>query len=92
MKVLFLLPAVVLVVTACGPKRQVVNLNPEGFPAYCVRGVEPVGDGVHVMVDMPGFYGQSRNDAPMKTTIETHESLNVPECTADDPRMTETNE
>jgi len=87
-KALFILPFFALTLTACmTPKYQAVDVNPDNLPVYCIRGVEPVGDGVHVMLDMPGLYGESRNDAPMKTTIETYESLNTPECAPNDPRM-----
>ena len=87
MKKLLILPALALVVAACGTKRQVVSLNPENLPVYCIRNVEPVGDGVHVMLDMPGIYGKSLNDGPMKVSIKTYESLTVPECAPNDPRM-----
>ena len=86
MKKLLFLPVLALAVASCG-QRQVVDINPDNLPVYCVRGAEPVGDGVHVMLDMPGLYGASRNDAPMKTTIETYESLKAPMCATDDPRM-----
>ena len=89
MKKFLILP--LLLLTACGSK-VVKDLNPDNLPVYCIRGVEPVGDGVHVMLDMPGLYGESQNDAPMKTTIETYESLDTPECAPNDPRMTQTND
>ena len=87
---LFVLPLLV----SCGAKSTTANVdtNPDNLPVYCIRGVEPVGDGVHVMLDMPGLYGESQHDAPMKTTIETYESLNTPECAPNDPRMTQTND
>ena len=84
---LFVLPLLV----SCGAK-STVDVNPDNLPVYCIRGVEPVGDGVHVMLDMPGLYGESQNDAPMKTTLGTLETLNVPECDPNDPRMTQTND
>jgi len=87
MKKLLLLPILALVVASCGSKQQAVDINPDNLPVYCVRGAEPVGDGVHVMLDMPGLYGESRNDAPMKTTIDTYVSLKVPMCAPGDPRM-----
>jgi hypothetical protein len=86
MKKLLLLPILALAVASCG-QRQVSRLNPENLPAYCIRGVEPVGDDVHVMLDMPGIYGESRNDGPIKVTIKTYETLTVPECAPNDPRM-----
>ena len=92
MRKLLILPVIALVVASCGPKREVVSLNPEDLPVYCIRGVEPVGDGVHVMLDMPGRYGDSRNDEPMKVTIKTYESLSTPECAPNDPRMTQNND
>ena len=84
---LFVLPLLV----SCGAKTT-ADLNPDNLPVYCIRGAEPVGDDVHVMVDMPGIYGQSLNDGPMKVTIETYESLTTPECEPNDPRMTQTND
>ena len=85
MKKLFLLP--LLLLAACSSSREIVSKNPNNYPVYCIRGVEDLGDGT-VLLDMPGFY-HGRNDAPMRVNAEVIETITVPYCTPDDPRMTE---
>ena len=53
-------------------------------PVYCVRSVTDNGDGT-VLLDMPGR--MSPNDKPMIVSKETADTLVVPNCSPDDPRM-----
>ena len=69
--------------TACGSAPTTAS-SESLPPVYCVRSVTDNGDGT-VLLDMPGRI--SPNDAPMIVSKETADTLEVPNCAPNDPRM-----
>ena len=82
------LPLLILpFLASCGPQ-EVAEVEGSEYPVYCIREVVFLDDDPQgrVLLDMPGYpYGQT--DKFQEIDRNTYNTLDVPACQHDDPRM-----